>query len=320
MPRERAESGREVQKARAEVGGRVLTLTNLDKVLYPDVGFVKAQVLDYYARIAPVLLPHIESRPVSFKRYPNGVHGEGFFAKNAPRGTPEWVRTVELPTPGSSRKGRETINYVVIDDLPTLIWAANLAAIELHVPQWRLGPRGEVRKPDLLVFDLDPGAPATIVECCQVACLLRELLRENGLEAWVKTSGKKGLQLYVPINETPDERTSGYAKELARRLARAHPDLVVHHMRKTLRPGKVLVDWSQNSAAKTTVAPYSLRATNAPTVSTPVTWEEVESCRSPVDLRFESAEVLNRVDELGDLMEPLLTTRQRFPRATSPAA
>ncbi|MCX9192533.1 ATP-dependent DNA ligase [Carbonactinospora thermoautotrophica] len=308
------------QKVRTKIDDRVLTLTNLDKVLYPDVGFTKAQMLDYYTRIAPVLLPHVKGRPVSFKRYPNGVHEEGFFAKNAPRGTPKWVRTIELPAPGSTHEGRETVNYVVIDDLPTLIWAANLAAIELHVPQWRVGPRGGVRKPDLLVFDLDPGAPATIVECCRVACLLRELLREDGLQAWAKTSGKKGLQLYVPINETSDERTSGYAKELARRLARAHPDLVVYHMRKTLRPGKVLVDWSQNNAAKTTVAPYSLRATNAPTVSTPVTWDEVESCRSPADLRFESADVLGRVDEFGDLMEPLLTTRQRFPRVASSAA
>jgi bifunctional non-homologous end joining protein LigD len=300
------------EKVTVEVDGRRLSLSNLEKVLYPETGFTKADVIDYHARIAPVLLPHVEGRPVSFKRYPDGVDSEGFFAKNAPSHTPKWVRTVTLPVPGSSRS-RETIDYVVIDDLPTLIWTANLAALELHVPQWKVGPRGGVRPADKLVFDLDPGPPATIVECCRVACLLRDELAGEGLEAWAKTSGSKGLQLYVPIVETPTDRTSAYAKELGQRLERAEPDLVVHRMAKNLRPGKVLVDWSQNNAAKTTVAPYSLRARPLHTVSTPVGWDEVEACRSPEDLRFLAKDVLDRVEEWGDLMEPLIATEQRLP-------
>jgi bifunctional non-homologous end joining protein LigD len=299
-------------KVSVEVDGRRLQLSNLHKVLYPETGFTKAEVIDYYARVAPVLLPHVQNRPVSFKRYPDGVDGEGFFAKNAPSHTPKWVRTVTLPVPGSTL-ARETIDYVVIEDVPTLIWTANLAALELHVPQWTVGPRGGVRQADLVVFDLDPGAPATIVECCRVACLLREELAAEGLDAWVKSSGSKGLQMYVPIAEAPTERTSGLAKELAQRLERQHPDLVVHRMAKHLRPGKVLVDWSQNNAAKTTVAPYSLRARPLPTVSTPVSWDEVEACRNPDDLRFLPKDVLARVEEDGDLMAPLLNTRQTLP-------
>src|SRR6266545_981643 len=299
-------------KVSVEVDGRRLQLSNLHKVLYPETGFTKAEVIDYYARVAPVLLPHVQNRPVSFKRYPDGVDGEGFFAKNAPSHTPKWVRTVTLPVPGSTL-ARETIDYVVIEDVPTLIWTANLAALELHVPQWTVGPRGGVRQADLVVFDLDPGAPATIVECCRVACLLREELAAEGLDAWVKSSGSKGLQMYVPIAEAPTERTSGHAKELAQRLERQHPDLVVHRMAKHLRPGKVLVDWSQNNAAKTTVAPYSLRARPLPTVSTPVSWDEVEACRNPDDLRFLPKDVLARVEEDGDLMAPLLDTRQTLP-------
>jgi len=299
-------------KVSVEVDGRRLQLSNLHKVLYPETGFTKAEVIDYYARVAPVLLPHVQNRPVSFKRYPDGVDGEGFFAKNAPSHTPKWVRTVTLPVPGSTL-ARETIDYVVIEDVPTLIWTANLAALELHVPQWTVGPRGGVRQADLVVFDLDPGAPATIVECCRVACLLREELAAEGLDAWVKSSGSKGLQMYVPIAEAPTERTSGHAKELAQRLERQHPDLVVHRMAKHLRPGKVLVDWSQNNAAKTTVAPYSLRARPLPTVSTPVSWDEVEACRNPDDLRFLPKDVLARVEEDGDLMAPLLNTRQTLP-------
>jgi bifunctional non-homologous end joining protein LigD len=299
-------------KVSVEVDGRRLQLSNLHKVLYPETGFTKAEVIDYYARIAPVLLPHVENRPVSFKRYPDGVEGEGFFAKNAPSHTPEWVRTVTLPVPGSTL-ARETIDYVVIDDVPTLIWTANLAALELHVPQWTVGPSGGVREADLVVFDLDPGAPATIVECCRVASLLREELAADGLDGWVKSSGSKGLQLYVPIAEAPTQRTSAYAKELAQRLERRQPDLVVHRMAKNLRPGKVLVDWSQNNAAKTTVAPYSLRARALPTVSAPVSWDEVEVCRRPEDLRFLTKDVLARVEEQGDLMAPLLGTRQALP-------
>jgi len=293
------------KKSTVEVDGRRLAISNLDKVLYPETGFTKGEVIDYYARVAEVLLPHLESRPISFKRFPDGVAGEGFFAKNAPRGTPEWVRTVRLPVPGST-KNRETIDYVVIDDLPTLIWAANLAALELHVPQWTVGPRGAVRDANLLVLDLDPGAPATVVECARVALMLREELEADGLTAYPKTSGSKGMQVYAAVSPAPSDRTSDYAHTLAKRLEQAHPDLVVSRMAKELRPRKVLVDWSQNNAAKTTVAPYSLRARAEQWVSTPLSWDEVEACRSPEDLRFRAEHVLERVEERGDLFEPLL--------------
>jgi bifunctional non-homologous end joining protein LigD len=292
-------------KSAVEVEGRRLVVSNLDKVLYPETGFTKGEVIDYYARVADVLLPHLRSRPISFKRYPDGVDGEGFFAKNAPRGTPDWVRTVRLPVPGSS-KNRETIDYVVVDDLPTLIWAANLAALELHVPQWTVGPRGAVRDANLLVLDLDPGAPATVVECARVAVMLREELAEEGLSAYAKTSGSKGMQVYAPVVAVPSDRTSAYAHDLAKRLEKAHPDLVVSRMAKDVRPSKVFVDWSQNAAAKTTVAPYSLRARAQQWVSTPITWDEVEACRAPTDLQFRSDEVLARVEEQGDLFAPLL--------------
>jgi len=295
-----------------QVDGRRLSLSNLDKVFYPEVGFTKGQMIDYYTRIAPVLLPHLAGRPLTLKRYPDGVAGGSFYEKNAPRSAPEWVRTVRLPTPGSTRN-RETIDFVVVDGLPTLVWAANLATLELHTPMWTVGARGAAHDADLVVFDLDPGPPATIVECCLVARLLREALATDGLEAWAKTSGSKGLQLYVPVSETPAERTSAYAKELAQRLERDHPALVVHRMTKALRPGKVLVDWSQNSAAKTTVCVYSMRARARPTVSTPVTWAEVETCRSPEDLVFTTADVLDRVAVDGDLFAPLRTERQRLP-------
>ncbi len=292
-------------KSAVEVEGRRLVVSNLDKVLYPETGFTKGEVIDYYARVADVLLPHLRSRPISFKRYPDGVDGEGFFAKNAPRGTPDWVRTVRLPVPGSSMN-RETIDYVVIDDLPTLIWAANLAALELHVPQWTVGPRGAVRDANLLVLDLDPGAPATVVECARVAVMLREELAADGLSAYAKTSGSKGMQVYAPVVPVASDRTSAYAHELAKRLEKAHPDLVVSRMAKDVRPGKVFVDWSQNAAAKTTVAPYSLRARAQQWVSTPITWDEVEACRAPTDLQFRADEVLARVEEQGDLFAPLL--------------
>lgn len=300
------------QKSRVEVDGRRIVLSNLDKVLYPGTGFTKGEVIDYYARVAPVLLPHLADRPVSFKRYPDGVDGEGFFAKNAPRGTPDWVRTVRLPAPGSGMD-RETLDYVVIQDLPTLVWAANLAALELHVPQWAVGPRGGVRQPDLLVLDLDPGAPATVVECAQVACMLRDLLADDGLDAYPKTSGSKGMQVYASVAAASEEHTSAYARDLAQRLERQHPDLVVSRMAKNLRPGKVLVDWSQNNVAKTTVAPYSLRARSEPTVSTPVSWDEVEGCRRPGDLTFLAEDVLARVEKDGDLFEPLLHEGPHLP-------
>ena len=295
----------ESTRSTVEVDGRRLALSNLDKVLYPGTGFTKGEVVDYYARIAPVLLPHIADRPMSFKRFPDGVQGQGFFAKNAPRGTPDWVRTVRLPAPGS-RMDRESLDYVVVGDLPTLVWAANLAGLELHVPQWTVGPRGAVRPADRLVLDLDPGAPATVVECARVALLLKDLVEADGLVPVAKTSGSKGMQVSASVRPAPDERTSAYALDLARRLEKAHPDLVVSRMAKNLRGGKVFVDWSQNSAAKTTIAPYSLRARDQHWASTPVTWEEVAGCRAPEDLQFRAEETLERVGTLGDLCAPLL--------------
>ncbi len=245
-----------------DVEGTTVVLSNLDKVLYPAVGFTKGQVLDYYTRIAPVLLPHLAERALTRKRYPDGVDGPVFFEKNAPRGTPAWVRTVTLPSPGSS-KGRDTIDYVVVQDLATLVWTANLAALELHTHQWRVGADAA----DLVVFDLDPGEPASVVECCEVALALRPLLEADGLAPLAKTSGSKGLQVVARADGIAD--TSAYARDLAQRLERAHPALVLHRMTRSLRGGKVLVDWSQNSAAKTTVSVYSLRARERPTVSPP---------------------------------------------------
>jgi len=296
-------------KVRVAVGDRELTLSNLAKVLYPEAGFTKAQVIDYYTQVAPVLLPHLADRALTVKRYPDGVTRHFFFEKNRPSHTPPWVRTERLPAPGST-KNRETIDYVVVDDLPTLVWLANLAALELHIPQWTVGRQGGARGADLLVFDLDPGEPATVVECCQVAELVRDLLNADGLDAFAKTSGNKGLQLYVPIAEAAPGRTSAYAKDLAQRLEAAHPDLVVHRMTKALRPGKVLVDWSQNNPAKTTVAPYSLRAREEPTVSTPVSWDEVGSCTGAADLLFTAPDVIDRVARDGDLLAPLLARRR----------
>ncbi|WP_067455430.1 non-homologous end-joining DNA ligase [Actinomadura macra] len=291
-----------------DVEGRRLKLSNLDKNLYPD--FTKGEVIDYYARVAPVMLPHLKDRPATRIRWPDGVRQGRFFEKNAPSHTPDWVRTATIPTPGSST-GRDTLDFIVIDDLPTLVWCANLAALELHVPQWKIGPRGKVHDPDLVVFDLDPGAPATIVEACQVARLLRDLLADDGLDSYPKTSGKKGLHLYVPIRESA--RTSEYAKAAAQRLSDEHPDLVVAKMDKRHRKGKVFVDWSQNNPAKTTVAPYSLRAADSPSVSTPVTWDELESCADAADLVFSPDEALARIDEHGDLLETLFTDRRSLP-------
>ncbi|MFG1704048.1 non-homologous end-joining DNA ligase [Nonomuraea sp. M3C6] len=285
-------------KVPVKVEGRELTLSNLDKVLYPDYGFTKAEVIDYYSRIAPVLLPHLRGRPLTVKRYPNGVDAQFFFEKNAPEHTPGWVRRVNLPVPGST-KDRQSIDFAVIDDLPTLVYYANLAALELHVPQWRVDGDGAALPPDTLVFDLDPGQPATIVECCQVALMLREVLREEGLTARPKTSGNKGMQLYADWDCR--EEPSAYAKRLAQRLEKEHPGQVVSVMTRKARPGKVFIDWSQNNPAKTTVAPYSLRARERPTVSTPLLWKEVEGCEHPEDLVFEAPDVLARVEKHGDL-------------------
>jgi bifunctional non-homologous end joining protein LigD len=302
----------DAKRVNVEVEGRRLSLSNLGKVLYPGTGFTKGEVIDYYSRIAPVLLPHLADRPATRTRWPDGVSGPSFFEKNAPSHTPEWVRTVALPTPGST-KDRDEIRYVVVDGLATLVWLANLAALELHVPQWTVGPRGAVRAAHRLVLDLDPGEPAGLTACAQVALLLADELTADGLEVYAKTSGSKGMQLYVGLTPVPATRTHDYARALAQRLEAAHPRLVVHRMEKALRKGKVLIDWSQNVAAKTTVAPYSLRARERPTVSAPVTWDEVAEAAEGRPLAFTAPEVLARVQDDGDLFAGLLASRCRLP-------
>ncbi|WP_433346641.1 non-homologous end-joining DNA ligase [Micromonospora sp. CA-111912] len=296
---------------RVDVQGRSLELSNLDKVLYPAAGFTKGEVIDYYTRIAPVLLPHLADRALTRIRYPNGVDDKSFFEKNAPAATPDWVHTETLPVPGSS-KGRETIDYVVADDLPTLVWLANLAALELHTPQWRIGAH-----PDTMVVDLDPGSPAGLRECCEVALLLRDRLALDGVESYPKTSGKKGMQLCCPIAGTQSsDLVSDYAKRIAQELEKEHPKLVVSRMAKNLRPGKVFIDWSQNNAAKTTVSPYSLRAQSVPAVSTPLTWDEVAAGaagKRPAAKPYTATEVLKRVEKQGDLLAPLLDGGPKLP-------
>ncbi|MGY1826579.1 non-homologous end-joining DNA ligase [Blastococcus sp. SYSU DS0541] len=304
-------------KQLVEIGGRRLAVSNLEKVLFPEVGFTKAQVIDYYVRIAPVLLPHVAGRPVTFTRWPDGVEGPAFFEKNSARHAPDWVRRVTLPSPGSSR-GRETLDMVLLADVPDLAWAANLAALEVHVPQWRVDDDGVAQLPDLLVLDLDPGPETGLYECCLVAERLGERLEADGLDPVVKTSGSKGMQVYAPI-ETPGDREhpSRYAKKLAQELSAETPDHVVWRMEKALRPGKVLIDWSQNNPAKTTVAPYSLRARAGATVSTPIGWDEVDAVRDgsldPAELRFTTDQVLARVEEYGDLFDVAGAVRASLP-------
>ena len=297
------------------VDGRQLEISNLDKVLFPEVSFTKAQVIDYYVRIAPVLLPHLSGRPVTFTRWPDGVEGQAFFEKNSARHAPDWVRKVTVPSPGSS-KGRETLEMVILETVADLAWAANLAALELHVPQWQVGSTLQPALPDLLVLDLDPGPDTGIAECCHLAERLRLRLVDDGLDPVVKTSGSKGMQVYAPIRVADRDHPSRYAKKLAQELTAATPDQVVWRMEKALRPGKVLVDWSQNNTAKTTVAPYSLRARPDATVSTPIGWDEVDAVRDGADpgsLRFRTEEVLERVAEWGDLFDIAGRHRARLP-------
>ncbi len=289
-------------KVAVQVDGRTLTLTNLAKVLYPETGFTKAEVLDYYQRVAPALLPHLAGRPLTLKRYPDGVDGQAFFNKHVTEHRPDWIRTARVNSASSRARGT-MVTYLVVDDLPALIWAANLAGLELHVPMWRMP---DVRRPDLLVFDLDPGEPANIVDCCRVAVALRPLLEAEGFAPLAKTSGGKGLQLYAPISGVTSDQASETAKAFAERLERDQPRLAVSRMTKALRTGRVLIDWSQNNGSKTTVAPYSLRARSRPTVSTPVTWDEVEACRAREDLFFTAGDVPDRVARHGDLFAPLL--------------
>ena len=299
------------------VDGRQLHVSNLEKVLFPEVSFTKAQVIDYYVRIAPVLLPHLSGRPVTFTRWPDGVEGQAFFEKNSARHAPDWVRTVTVPSPGSSR-GRETLEMVVLETVADLAWAANLAALELHVPQWQVGSRRQPTLPDLLVLDLDPGPDAGILECCEVADRLRRRLVDDGLDPVVKTSGSKGVQVYAPIRVRDREHPSRYAKALAQELSAETPDRVVWRMEKVLRPGKVLIDWSQNNPAKTTVAPYSLRARPDAPVSAPIGWDEVEAVldgADPGSLRFRTEDVLARVEDYGDLFDIAGARRAVLPAA-----
>jgi bifunctional non-homologous end joining protein LigD len=297
-----------------DVDGRRLRLSNLDKTFYPAAGFTKGQVLDYYVRIAPALLPHLRDRPLTLKRYPDGVEGAFFYEKRCPSHRPRWVRTEAVWSEGN----RDVIPYCVVNDLPTLVWVANLADLELHTPLHRAP---HVERPTALVFDLDPGAPADAVTCCEVALLLRALLARLGLEAFAKTSGSKGVQVYVPLQvETSYGETKAFARAAAELLASRRPDLVVSSMKRSLRTGKVLIDWSQNDAHKTTVCVYSLRARERPTVSTPLEWEEVRralSAADPAALAFEAGEVLARVKRLGDLFAPVLELRQRLPPPSS---
>ena len=296
-----------------EVGGQKLSLSNLDKVLYPAAGFTKGQVIDYYARIAPVLLPHLAGHPLTLKRSPEGVDHDYFYEKNAPKHRPDWVKVAPIWSEGN----RRDVNYVLANDLPTLIWVANLASIELH-PSLSLAK--DIDCPQVIAFDLDPGAPADIVQCCQVGIWLRDIFAHFGLQSFPKTSGSKGLQVYVPLHTpTSYDETKPFAHALARLLENEHKDLVVSDMKKTLRVGKVLVDWSQNDEHKTTISVYSLRAKERPTVSTPVTWAEVEHClqkKDPRVLVFEAKDVLARVESQGDLFEPVLKLKQKLPKLT----
>ncbi len=300
------------EKVTVDIGGHTVSLTNLSKVLYPDTGFTKGEVIDYYASIADVLLPHLADRPLTRKRWPNGTSAEPFFEKNAPRGTPEFVRTVFV-----KEHGDEGIEYVVADSLPTLVWLANLAALELHVPQWRVDESGTPLEADLVVFDLDPGPPADIIDCCNVALALQQLIEADGLTAFPKTSGNKGAQLYVPVQPTSAKNTSAYAKRLAEQLEKALPDLVVASMDKRLRRSKVFIDWSQNNAAKTTIAPYSLRGIDRPTVSTPLTWDEIADARTAADLVFLAADVLGRLASHRELLADMADYAGPLPASTA---
>ena len=294
------------EEVRVEVDGHTLSLSNLDKVLYPRTGTTKGEVLNYYAQVAPVMLPLLQDRPVTRVRWPNGVERDRFFEKNAPAGTPRWVRTADVPTTGSRGESRhgDRLVFPIIDDLATLTWAANLAALELHVHQWTVDKKGRVRGADRLVIDLDPGEGAGLHECCQVALLVRDKLSERKLDARPVTSGSKGLHLYAHLPRRQDsDKTSETAKTIAEELQAEHPKQVTATMTKAKRSGKVFLDWSQNAGSKTTVSPYSMRGVERPLVATPVTWEEVEEgAEDPVGLdQFRYDEVIRRVQEHGDL-------------------
>ena len=300
-----------------DIQGRQLKLTNLEKILYPATGFTKKDVIDYYVRIAPAILPHLNNRALTRKRYPDGVDAEPFFEKNAPMHKPDWVKTAPVWSEG----GRRTVHYILANDMATLVWLANLAALELH-PSLALAK--DIKCPTEMVFDLDPGPPANIVQCCQVAMWLREIFEHFGLQSFPKTSGSKGLQLYVPLNTpTTFDATKLFSHALAQLLEQEHPEQVVSDMKKKIRTGKVFVDWSQNDEHKTTVAVYSLRAREHPTASTPVAWDEVERALKKKDaslLVFEAPQVVERFEKRGDLFEPVLELKQKLPELkASPA-
>jgi len=292
-----------------EIDGRELSVTNLDKVLYPD-GFTKAEVIDYYVRVAPAMLPHVQGRVVTLRRYPNGVDGTSFFEKRSPDHRPDWIGTALGP---GDRKGG--IQYLVIDEVATLAWVGNMAALEVHAPMARAV---DIDAPTMVVFDLDPGAPATIVDCCRVALEIQDVLADLDLQIWPKTSGSKGMQLYLPLN-TPHthEHASSFALAVAQILEKQDPKRVTSVMKKQLRKGKIFVDWSQNSHHKTTIAAYSLRARPTPTVSTPISWDEVQSGADGEVLSFTAPEVLERVADFGDVFAPTATLEQELPTPRS---
>jgi bifunctional non-homologous end joining protein LigD len=292
-----------------EVDGRTVELSNVDKVLYPECGFTKGDVVDYYVRVSPHLLPHLAQRPVTLKRFPDGVEGKSFYEKHCPSHRPAWVKRAKVP-----KSDGTDLHYCVIDGLPALVWIANLAGLELHTFLHR-APK--IERPTVLALDLDPGPPAGMAECCRIALLLKAVLDSVGLASFPKTSGSKGLQVYVPLNvpRLTYERTKSFALALAQLLEHEAPELVVSKMTKSLRKGKVFIDWSQNDAHKTTVSAYSLRAKNTPTVSTPVEWDEVEAALTPskTALSFDSEAALARLARQGDLFAPVLELEQKLP-------
>jgi bifunctional non-homologous end joining protein LigD len=296
-------------KSQLEVGGLKLEVSNLQKVFYPQTGFTKGQVIDYYINVSPVLLPHLKDRPISLKRYPDGVEGFFFYEKQCPPHRPKWVKTVQV-----SRKEGGDINYCVMNDLPALVWAANLADLELHTFLHRAPA---IETPTALAFDLDPGPPADVILCCQVALWLKEMFANLKIECFPKTSGSKGMQVYVPLNTACSyASTKAFAHAVAETLESKFPETVVSKMQKNLRAGKVLVDWSQNDVHKTTICAYSLRAKEHPTVSTPVLWDEVDMAlkrKNQKRLIFEAADVLKRVEKRGDLFQPVLQLKQKLP-------
>jgi bifunctional non-homologous end joining protein LigD len=297
-------------KSQLEIGGLKIDVSNLDKIFYPKTGFTKGQLIDYYINISPWLLPHLKDRPITLKRYPDGVEGFFFYEKQCPVSRPKWIKTTKVP-----RKDGSEINYCVMNNLPALVWAANLADVELHTFLHRAPA---IETPTALAFDLDPGPPADMVQCCQVGLWLKELFAKLKLECFPKTSGSKGLQVFVPLNtRVAYDQTKEFAHAVAESLEREFPRVVVSKMQKNLRRGKVLVDWSQNDPHKTTVCVYSLRAREQPTVSTPITWEEVAAAfkkKNAKQLRFEAGAALKRVQKLGDLFAPVLKLKQKLPK------